>query len=110
MNQPLTGIRVLELAMYQAGPGASAILGDLGAEVIKIEQPGAGDPVRSLKRVSGIFFQLPGGLSVWNEAVNRNKKSITIDLSQEKGREIAYRLVKKSDVFLPTCGNQPSTR
>jgi crotonobetainyl-CoA:carnitine CoA-transferase CaiB-like acyl-CoA transferase len=100
MNQALQGIRVLELGMFQAGPGATAILGDLGAEVIKIEQPGVGDPVRRLKRVSNIILQIPGGHSLWHEAVNRNKKSVTIDLNQEKGREIAYRLVRKSDVFL----------
>lgn len=100
MNQALQGIRVLELGMFQAGPGATAILGDLGAEVIKIEQPGVGDPVRRMKRVSNVMFQMPGGHSLWHEAVNRNKKSITIDLNREKGQEIAYRLVKKSDVFL----------
>ncbi len=100
MKQPLAGIRVLELAMFHAGPGGSAILADLGAEVIKIEQPGVGDPIRTLKRVSYVLLELQGGGSVWNEAANRNKKSVTIDLNEAKGREALYRLVNKSDVFL----------
>jgi len=100
MRQPLAGIRVLELAMYHAGPGGSAILGDLGAEVIKIEQPGEGDPIRTLKRVSYVVLELKGGGSIWHEAANRSKKSVTIDLNEAKGREALYRLVSKSDVFL----------
>lgn len=100
MKQPLEGIRVLELGMFHAGPGGSAILGDLGAEVIKIEQPGIGDPMRHMKMVGSVPMEIGGGYSIWHEAANRNKKSVTIDLHKEKGREVAYRLVSKSDVFL----------
>ncbi|MFH1087837.1 MAG: CoA transferase [Chloroflexota bacterium] len=100
MKQPLEGIRVLELGMFHAGPGGGAILGDLGAEVIKIEQPGVGDPIRRSRRVGRVPLELGGGVSVWNEAANRSKKSVTIDLNREKGREALYRLVPKSDVFL----------
>lgn len=100
MNQPLEGIRVLELGMFHAGPGGAAILGDLGAEVIKIEQPGSGDPIRKLAFVGHVRLELEGGRSIWHEGANRSKKSVTIDLSKEKGREIAYRLAGKSDVFL----------
>jgi len=100
MRQPLAGIRVLELGMFHAGPGGSAILGDLGAEVIKIEQPDGGDPVRNLKQVSHVMLEIPGGGSIWYEAANRSKKSVTIDLRQAKGREALYRLVEKSDVFI----------
>ncbi len=100
MEQPLEGIRVLELGMFHAGPGGSAILGDLGAEVIKMESPGTGDPIRSLKRVSHVLLELKGGGSIWHEAANRSKKSITIDLKAAKGREVVYRLVSKSDVFV----------
>ena len=100
MKQPLEGIRVLELGMFHAGPGGTAILGDLGAEVIKIEQPGVGDPTRKLSLVGNVQLKLEGGISIWNEAANRNKKSVTIDLSRKKGREVAYRLASKSDVFL----------
>jgi len=100
MKQPLEGIRVLELGMFHAGPGGSAILGDLGAEVIKIESPGTGDPVRSIKRVSYVLLELQGGGSIWHEAANRNKKSITIDLNTAKGREVVHRLVSQADVFI----------
>ena len=100
MSQPLAGIRVLELGMFHAGPGGAAILGDLGAEVIKIEQPEGGDPVRYLKRVSYVMLELKGGGSIWNEAANRSKKSVTIDLRQEEGVEALYRLISKSDVFI----------
>jgi crotonobetainyl-CoA:carnitine CoA-transferase CaiB-like acyl-CoA transferase len=100
VKQPLEGIRVLELGMFHAGPGGSAILGDLGAEVIKIEQPGTGDPMRHMKMVGSIPLEIQGENSIWHEAANRNKKSITIDLNKEKGKEVAYRLASKSDVFL----------
>ncbi|MEW6033617.1 MAG: CoA transferase [Chloroflexota bacterium] len=100
MRRPLEGIRVVEVAMFHAGPGAGAILGDLGAEVIKIEEPGTGDPVRSAKRVGSINMELPGGGSIWYEASNRSKKSVTIDLNKDKGTEVLYRLVGKSDVFI----------
>ena len=100
MNQPLEGIRVLELGMFHAGPGGAAILGDLGAEVIKIEQPGLGDPIRKLAFVGHVHLELEGGGSIWHEGANRSKKSVTINLSTEKGREIMYRLASKSDVFL----------
>ena len=58
MNKPLEGIRVLELGMFHAGPGGAAILGDLGAEVIKIEQPGSGDPIRKLAFVGHVHLEL----------------------------------------------------
>lgn len=86
--------------MFHAGPGGSAILGDLGAEVIKIEEPKVGDPIRKAGRVGFVRLAVEGGSSLWNEGANRNKKSVTIDLNKERGREIAYRLVSKSDVFL----------
>lgn len=98
--KPLEGMRVLEWGIFHAGPGGSAILGDLGAEVIKIEQPGVGDPIRHQKQFGEASFELPYGGSLFFEAANRNKKSITLDLSQERGREAAYRLVAKSDIFL----------
>lgn len=99
MDQPLEGIRILELGTFHAGPGGSAILGDMGAEVIKIEQPHTGDPMRHQMRYGQSFFELAGGRNMFFEVANRNKKSITIDMKQEKGREIAYRLAAKCDVF-----------
>jgi len=100
MKRPLEGIRVLDCGIYHAGPGGLAILGDLGAEVIKIEQPGVGDPIRGAKQIGSIVFEIPGGRSIFCEGANRNKKSVTIDLKAKKGHEILHRLIRCSDVFL----------
>jgi formyl-CoA transferase len=99
-RRPLEGIRILECASYHAGPGGSAILGDLGAQVIKVEQPGDGDPIRSLMRIGSIPFEIPVRRNLFCEGANRNKKSITLNLKTEKGRQILYVLVQQSDVFL----------
>jgi crotonobetainyl-CoA:carnitine CoA-transferase CaiB-like acyl-CoA transferase len=100
MKRPLEGIRVLDCGIYHAGPGGLAILGDLGAEVIKIEQPGIGDPIRTVKRIGSIPLEIPGGRTLFCEGANRNKKSVTVDLGTEKGQEIVRRLVAHSDVFM----------
>ena len=76
---PLEGIRVLECAVFHAGPGGSAILGDLGAEIIKIEIP-EGDPERHWTNAGGIDFSLPNVDSAMFEGSNRNKRGICIDL------------------------------
>ena len=99
MPKPLDGVRVLEWGIFHAGPGATAILADLGAEVIKIEQPGLGDPIRMLSRFGKANVSL-NGRSLFYEGANRHKKDITLDLKTEKGREIAYRLAAKCDVFV----------
>jgi len=96
----LDGVLVLEWGTFHAGPGAGAILGDLGAEVIKVEEPGRGDPERAWMRMGDFSLALPGGSNALFEASNRNKKSLTLNLQQERGREAIYRLVEKSDVFL----------
>jgi len=100
MKLPLEGIRVVECAIFHAGPGASAIMGDLGAEVIKIEQPGVGDPIRHIQRIGKIPMTLAGGRSVFFEGANRNKKSVTLNLQEKKGYEVLCRLLKDADVFL----------
>jgi crotonobetainyl-CoA:carnitine CoA-transferase CaiB-like acyl-CoA transferase len=100
MHSPLENIRVLEWAIYHAGPGGPAILGDLGAEVIKIERPGMGDPARPLMSFKEADFRFAEGRNLFYEGANRGKKSITIDLGHEKGREVAYKLIRKSDVFV----------
>jgi crotonobetainyl-CoA:carnitine CoA-transferase CaiB-like acyl-CoA transferase len=99
-ERPLEGIRVLECGVYHAGPGGPAILGDLGAEVIKIEQPGAGDPIRQSKKIGSIDFAIPGDRSLFCEGANRNKKSVTLDVKSEQGQKVLERLVRKTDVFL----------
>ncbi|XP_015177313.1 PREDICTED: succinate--hydroxymethylglutarate CoA-transferase [Polistes dominula] len=93
-SSPLSGIRILDLTRIVAGPYCTMILGDLGAEVIKIEKPGNGDEARKW----GPPFFKGTQESTYFTSVNRNKKSICIDL--KKGRDIIYELAKKSDVFV----------
>lgn len=100
MEYPLEGIRVLEWGIFHAGPGSTATLGDLGAEVVKIEQRGQGDPIRLRVQYGHTNLELPGGTNLFFEGANRNKKSIAIDLGKEKGRQLVYRLVPHFDVFL----------
>ena len=99
-KQAFSGVKVIEYANFIAGPYCARLLADFGAEVIKIEQPESGDPIRRLAYVGRVHLQLEDGSSIWHEAANRSKKSITVDLTKEKGREIVYRLAAKSDVFL----------
>ncbi|MBT3226166.1 MAG: CoA transferase [Deltaproteobacteria bacterium] len=96
---PLEGIKVVEYGVFHAGPGGGAILGDLGAEVIKIEAAG-GDPIRYWTSVGDIDMSAPNGESLTNEVSNRNKKNICLDINTEAGREILHRLVKEADVFM----------
>lgn len=96
---PLEGIRVIEYAGFHAGPGGGAILGDLGAEVIKIEEFG-GDPMRSWKEVGGVQFSLPDGEGLPFRFSSRNKKGICLDIRSTRGREIFHRLIRTADVFL----------
>ncbi len=96
---PLDGIKVVEYGIFHAGPCATAILGDLGADVIKIEA-GVGDPERLWKKVAGFDLSLKNGSTFLVEVSNRNKKGIHLDIGTEKGREIFHALVKDSDVFL----------
>jgi crotonobetainyl-CoA:carnitine CoA-transferase CaiB-like acyl-CoA transferase len=97
MGKPLEGIKVVEVAMWAFVPACGGMLSDLGAEVIKVEPP-TGDPLRGLK--IGAFNT--GGRDIdysW-ESYNRGKRSITLDLKQEAGREVLYKLVEDADVFL----------
>lgn len=100
MTMPLEGIRVIDWTIYQQGPVATSMLGDLGADVIKVEQRGVGDPGRAMTRTFGTSTALPGGRNYYFETNNRNKKSIALDLKTEKGKEVVFRLVEKSDVFV----------
>lgn len=93
MSSPLHGIRVLELGQLIAGPFAARILGEFGAEVIKIEPPGSGDPLRSWRK-------LHEGTSLWWYVQARNKKSIAIDLRQPEGQEIVRRLARDADIVV----------
>jgi len=95
---PLDGIRVLDWTIWQQGPVASTMLGDLGAEVIKIESRDGGDPGRGILSMSGV--RLDERPNFYFECCNRNKKSITLDLSKPEGLEVARALAEKSDVFV----------
>ena len=94
----LAGLRVLDLSRVIAGPYCATLLGDLGADVIKLERPGRGDDLRGLR--SGV-----GGVSAAFGAVNRNKRGIAVDLQQPEGARIAFELARRADVvvenFLP---------
>ena len=110
MSMILEGIRVVEWANWQVGPVAAAMLGDLGAEVIKVEERGRGDGQRGLNSVMGVEMGLPHGRNTMFEHHNRNKKSITVDLKKQSGKEIIYRLVEKSDVFITNFRSQATAR
>jgi formyl-CoA transferase/succinyl-CoA--D-citramalate CoA-transferase len=92
-DAPLAGLRVLELGAFIAGPFAGQILGDLGADVIKIEPPGTGDIMRRY----GVRID---GRSLWWPAIARNKRSVAIDLRDARGRAVARRIAAHCDVVL----------
>jgi crotonobetainyl-CoA:carnitine CoA-transferase CaiB-like acyl-CoA transferase len=94
MNQPLQGVRVLELGMWVAAPAAGTLLADWGASVIKIEPPG-GDPLRGITQPG-----MPEGSNPWFQMVNRGKRSMAIDLRRRAGRELFDRLLSESDVLI----------
>lgn len=90
---PLKGYRVIELGQLLAGPFAGCMLGYFGAEVIKIEPPTGGDPIRKWR-------QMDGDTSLWWRSIARNKKSVTVDLKTEKGVALVKRLITEADVVI----------
>ena len=90
---PLSGVKVLELGSLIAGPFCGKTLADFGAEVIKVEPPGDGDPLRRWRRMRN-------GVSLWWHVQSRNKKSITLDLRQPEGQAIARRLARDCDIVI----------
>ena len=93
-NGPLSDLRVIELGTLLAGPFCGQLLGDMGADVIKVEPPGQGDPLRVWGR------EKTDGKSLWWPVVARNKKSITLDLRQAEGQKVLHELVAKADFLL----------
>src|SRR5579875_1128818 len=93
MSGPLSGVQVVDLSSMMSGPWAADILGDQGADVIKVEVPGKGDHVRSLPNQSG-------GLSAMFVNVNRSKRSLTLNLKAAEGVEVLKRLVRTADVVV----------
>jgi formyl-CoA transferase len=90
---PLAGVKVVELGQLIAGPFAGKTLADFGAELVKIEPPGEGDPLRTWRL-------LHKGTSVWWQVQSRNKQSVALDLRQPQGQEIARRLIREADVVI----------
>jgi formyl-CoA transferase len=93
MAGPLQGLKVLELGQLIAGPFAAKTLGDFGADVIKVEPPGTGDPLRHWR-------MLKDGTSVWWQVQSRNKRSIALDLKNPEAQDIVRRLARESDVLI----------
>ncbi len=94
MKRPLEGVRIIEFSHVISGPYCGMLLGDMGAEMIKIENPGTGE----YGRTAGA--KTPSGISLWYPAYNRNKKAVTLNLKHAKAKEVLTELVKKSDVVL----------
>ncbi len=99
MSGLLDGIKAIDWGAFANGPIIGVMLGDLGADVIKIEDPGIGDPSRGMQSMYGASMNLPGDRNVLIETANRNKRSITIDLKTDQGKEIVRRLVERTDIF-----------
>jgi formyl-CoA transferase len=93
MSGPLAGLKVLELGQLIAGPFAAKTLADFGAEVIKVEPPGAGDPLRKWR-------MLKDGTSVWWQVQSRNKRSIALDLRAPEGQDVVRRLAAEADIVV----------
>ncbi|MDQ2075359.1 CaiB/BaiF CoA-transferase family protein [Marinimicrobium sp. ABcell2] len=92
-RRPLEGVRVIEVGQLIAGPFAGCMLAYFGAEVIKLEPPGSGDPLRGWRVVED-------GTSLWWRSLGRNKKSVTLDLKQPEGRALARQLIDSADVLI----------
>ncbi|KUG53418.1 CoA-transferase [Serinicoccus chungangensis] len=91
---PLHGLRVVEVGQLLAGPFCGQLLGDLGADIVKLEDPGRGDPLRQWGR------ERPQGQSVWWSIVGRNKRSVTVNLRSPEGQDIARRLIADADIVV----------
>ncbi|MEK7839407.1 MAG: CoA transferase, partial [candidate division NC10 bacterium] len=97
---PILGLKVLDLSTIVSGGTASSLMADFGAEVVKVERPGAGDPLRQ-------WGPFANGVSLWWKAHSRNKKSITLDLARAEGQEVLKKLAQKADVLIE--GFRPGT-
>jgi len=108
MQRPLTGVRVLSLGQYMSAPYCTMLLADAGAEVIKIERPGTGDP----RRIIAPFAEGEDGRRIGGGflAYNRNKKSVVLNLRAEKGRAIYKELANVSDVVVENMRPGVTTR
>jgi len=99
MRGLLEGIKVIDWTQAHHGAATGYILGDLGADVTKVEDP-KGDIARNWRSIMWVSLGLPGGRNVLFEGANRNKRSMTLNLSTEEGKEVFYRLIGQADVFI----------
>lgn len=97
---PLTGIKMIECTTWGFGPIGGLMLGDLGADIVKIESPDRPDGARHLMNVAGIDNLMPDGRSATFQSFNRNKRSLALNLKSERGREILKALIVDTDIFL----------
>lgn len=100
MPGPLEGLKVLEVANWVAAPSACAIMADMGAEVVKIEHPETGDPVRGVTISSRGVVQHTGGINLLFELLNRGKRSVAVNLNDIQGQEIVQKLAAESDIVV----------
>ena len=94
LSGPLTDLRVIEMGQLLAGPFCGQLMADFGAEVIKVEQPGSGDPMRQWGR------EKPHGKSLWWPVIARNKKSVEINAREAEGQAMIRELVRDADILL----------
>ncbi|MBU2547501.1 MAG: CoA transferase, partial [Proteobacteria bacterium] len=106
---PLEGVRIVEYGVFHAGPGATAILGDMGADVVKIEN-GSGDPERFWTNVGRFDFAMDNGESLMFEVSNRNKRGIYLNIQTGPGREVFHRLIQGADVFMTNLRKSTKAR
>ena len=99
MSMPLDGIKVLDLTQFAFGPRTGGFLAEMGADVIKIENPQGGDPIRGVLAIKGVPMY-EGRYNAYFEQNHRGKRGIALDLRHERGREVAHKLVEDTDVFL----------
>ena len=90
---PLAGLKVLDLSVIVAGGTASSLLADFGAQVVKVERPGSGDPLRN-------WGPFANGVSLWWKVHSRNKQSITLDLSRSDGQAVLKELAEQADLLI----------
>ena len=107
MPGPLSDIRVIDLTMWVQGPMAGTLLGDLGADVIKVEKAGVGDFARNLQSVYGVDLRRPDGPNLLWSICNRNKRGLALDLRNPEARPVFEALVRSADVLLTNLMAEP---
>src|SRR5260370_18409792 len=108
MDRPLEGVRVVELAMWVAGPATAAVLGDWGADVIKLEDPKTGDPIRGF--VPRTMGRTNARIRPPFQLDNRHKRSVAVDLRRAEGHSFALKRIERADVFVTSLRREGIAR